>query len=238
MNELFPPLPVLVIFTSCSLILAITPGPGVLYIVTRSLTQGRHAGLAPVGGVALGNLGNAIGASVGLATLFAVSSIAFTIVKYCGALYLIYLGVRTLRSPRSTVHARALSSTPARRIFRDGFFVALLNPKTAIFFGAFLPQFMASGAAPILQTVTLGSLFVAICGNNRCNLCPCRRNAISDDYPHPEREHAQPLPCRLHLYRTRHRNRIDRFTRREIAGSITHKTTASLCSSAIKEKAR
>lgn len=162
MNELFPPLPVLVIFTSCSLILAITPGPGVLYIVTRSLTQGRHAGLASVGGVALGNLGNAIGASVGLATLFAVSSIAFTIVKYCGALYLIYLGVRTLRSPRSTVHARALSSTPARRIFRDGFFVALLNPKTAIFFGAFLPQFMASGAAPILQTVTLGSLFVAI----------------------------------------------------------------------------
>lgn len=162
MTDLFPPPLQLAAFIVASSILAITPGPGVLYIVTRSLTQGRHAGLASVGGVAFGNLGNAIGASLGLATLFAVSSIAFTVVKYCGALYLIYLGVRMLRSPRSTVHARAFSSTPALRIFRDGFFVALLNPKTAVFFGAFLPQFMAAGAAPMLQAVTLGSLFVAI----------------------------------------------------------------------------
>ena len=162
MIDLFPPAPLLAAFTAASFILAITPGPGVFYIVTRSLTQGRHAGLASVGGVALGNLGNAIGASLGLAALFAVSSIAFTVVKYCGALYLIYLGVRMLRSPRSTVHARALSSTPAQRIFRDGFFVALLNPKTAVFFGAFLPQFMTTGVAPILQAITLGSLFVAI----------------------------------------------------------------------------
>lgn len=162
MSDLFPPLQVFATFVAASLILAITPGPGVLYIVTRSLTQGRHAGLASVGGVALGNLGNAIGASLGLAALFAVSSIAFTAVKYCGALYLVYLGVRMLRFPLSTVHAKALSSTPVRRIFRDGFFVALLNPKTAVFFGAFLPQFMAAGTAPILQAVTLGALFVAI----------------------------------------------------------------------------
>lgn len=150
MIDLFPPAPLLAAFTAASFILAIMPGPGVLYIVTRSLTQGRHAGLASVGGVALGNLGNAIGASLGLAALFAVSSIAFTVVKYCGALYLIYLGVRMLRFPRSTVHARVFSSSPARRIFRD------------VFFGAFLPQFMTTGAAPILQAVTLGSLFVAI----------------------------------------------------------------------------
>ena len=162
MIDLSSPAPLFAAFAVASFILAITPGPGVLYIVTRSLTQGRHAGLASVGGVALGNLGNAIGASLGLAALFAVSSIAFTVVKYCGALYLIYLGVRMLRSPRSTVHARVLSSTPARRIFRDGFFVAFFNPKTAVFFGAFLPQFMTTGAAPILQAVTLGSLFVAI----------------------------------------------------------------------------
>ncbi len=162
MTDLLPPAPQLAAFTVASFILAIAPGPGVLYIITRSLAQGRHAGLASVGGVALGNLGNAIGTSVGLATLFAVSSIAFTVVKYCGALYLVYLGVQALRSPRSKVHARALSSTPAQRVFRDGFFVALLNPKTAVFFGAFLPQFMAAGAAPILQAVTLGGLFVAI----------------------------------------------------------------------------
>ncbi len=162
MSEIFPPAPQLAAFIVASSILAITPGPGVLYIVTRSLIQGRPAGLASVGGVALGNLGNAIGASLGLAALFAVSSIAFTVVKYCGALYLVYLGIRMLRFPHSTVRAKALSSTPARRIFRDGFFVALLNPKTAVFFGAFLPQFMAVGANPILQAVTLGALFVAI----------------------------------------------------------------------------
>ena len=162
MNDLFPPLSVFMAFAAASLILAITPGPGVLYIVTRSLAQGHRAGLASVGGVALGNLGNAIGASAGLAALFTVSSVAFTIVKYCGALYLIYLGILTLRSPRSVVHAKSITSAPARRIFRDGFFVALLNPKTAVFFGAFLPQFMGTGTAPMLQAMTLGALFVAI----------------------------------------------------------------------------
>ena len=162
MNELFPPLSVLLTFAAASLVLAVTPGPGVFYIVTRSLAQGRQAGLASVGGVALGNLGNAIGASVGLAALFAISSVAFTIVKYSGALYLIYLGIRTLRFPQLGFHAKPITLTPPRRIFRDGFIVALLNPKTAIFFGAFLPQFMGAEAAPMLQGIMLGTMFVAI----------------------------------------------------------------------------
>lgn len=162
MIDLLPPFPLLAAFTVASFILAITPGPGVLYIVTRSLAQGRQAGLASVGGVALGNLGNAIGASVGLAALFAISSVAFTIVKYSGALYLIYLGIRTLHFPQLGFHAKSITPTPPRRIFRDGFIVALLNPKTAIFFGAFLPQFMGAEAAPMLQGIMLGTMFVAI----------------------------------------------------------------------------
>ena len=149
-------------FLIASLILAVTPGPGVLYIVTRSLTQGRRFGLASVAGVALGNLGNAVGASIGLAAVFAVSALAFTIVKYLGALYLMYLGLRAIRAPRLDREVAKLEPASLRRIFRDGFIVALLNPKTAIFFAAFLPQFMNADSPAIVQSLTLGSVFVAI----------------------------------------------------------------------------
>jgi len=147
-------------FLIASLILAVTPGPGVLYIVTRSLTQGRRFGLASVAGVALGNLGNAIGASIGLAAVFAVSALAFTVVKYLGAVY--YLGVQAIRAPRPGDAAVAPAPASLARIFRDGFVVALLNPKTAVFFAAFLPQFMNTETPAIVQSVTLGSIFVAI----------------------------------------------------------------------------
>jgi threonine/homoserine/homoserine lactone efflux protein len=160
--DVLPPCPLLSAFLAASFILAVTPGPGVFYIVTRSVLQGRRHGLASVGGVALGNLGNAVGASVGLAALFAVSSVAFTVVKYAGALYLIYLGIQALCSPQSDNNSPAPEPARLSRIFRDGFLVALLNPKTAIFFAAFLPQFMSAGTVPILQSVALGALFVAI----------------------------------------------------------------------------
>lgn len=162
MHDLLPAWPLLSAFLIASFVLAVTPGPGVFYIVTRSLLQGRRYGLASVAGVALGNLGNAIGASLGLAALFAVSSLAFTVVKFAGALYLIYLGVRALRSdaaPRSTTTP---NPAPLGRVFRDGFVVALLNPKTAVFFAAFLPQFMSTESVSMAQSVTLGSIFVAI----------------------------------------------------------------------------
>jgi threonine/homoserine/homoserine lactone efflux protein len=149
-------------FLMASLVLALSPGPGVLYIVTRSLVQGRRSGLVSVAGVALGNLGNAVGASIGLAALFAISSIAFTAVKYAGAAYLVYLGVQTMRSPPAERSAGALQAVPLRRIFRDGFVVALLNPKTAVFFAAFLPQFMDPALPTIPQGIALGATFVAI----------------------------------------------------------------------------
>lgn len=157
---LFPDWPLLSAFLIASLILAVTPGPGVFYIVARSLAQGRRAGLASVAGVAVGNFGNALAAAVGLAALFAVSSFAFTVVKYAGATYLVYLGVQMLRQPVAAKNAAPLS--PARHVFRDGFVVALLNPKTTLFFAAFLPQFMSADVAPLPQSIALGALFVAI----------------------------------------------------------------------------
>lgn len=158
--DLLPPAGPLLAFLAASLVLALTPGPGVLYIVGRSLLQGRGHGLASVAGVALGNLGNAVAAALGLAALFRVSALAFELVKFAGAAYLVFLGVKALRAAAS---AEVPVAAPARlgRVFREGLVVALLNPKTAVFFLAFLPQFMSSGQ-PAGQALLLGCLFVAI----------------------------------------------------------------------------
>lgn len=162
MLELLPPWPLFGAFLLASLILAITPGPGVFYIVTRSVTQGRRLGLASVAGVAAGNFGNALGASLGLAALFAVSSLAFMVVKYIGAGYLIYLGIKALRAPATPFASdTSVAAATWQHVCRDGFMVALLNPKTTIFFAAFLPQFIATPHA-FLPTVLLGALFVLI----------------------------------------------------------------------------
>ena len=164
MHDLLPSPPMLGAFLVASFVLAVTPGPGVFYIVARTLTQGRMSGLASVAGVALGNLGNAIGASLGLAALFAVSSLAFTVVKYLGALYLVYLGIQAIRAPRTQAPDvdAPLPAAALERIFGDGFVVALLNPKTALFFAAFLPQFIDTAHAPMQQTIALGVIFVLI----------------------------------------------------------------------------
>jgi len=162
MSSIFPAWPLLGAFLAASFVLAVTPGPGVIYIVTRSLAQGRRTGIASVVGVALGNFGNALAAAIGLGALLVVSSAAFLVVKYAGAAYLVYLGVRAFRGPKQENVSTPPQAEGSRRIFRDGFVVALLNPKTAVFFAAFLPQFMNTNASPVLQSVTLGSLFVMI----------------------------------------------------------------------------
>jgi len=161
---LLPPLPLFIAFLTASFVLAVTPGPGVLFIVTKSLSQGRSSGLASVAGVALGNLGNAIGASVGLAAIFLLSSAAFVAVKYLGAAYLIYIGLRTILGPDLGVPAAGDGkiNLPLSQIFRDGFVVALLNPKTALFFAAFLPQFLHSDSGHLAESVVLGAIFVVI----------------------------------------------------------------------------
>jgi threonine/homoserine/homoserine lactone efflux protein len=149
-------------FLAASLILAITPGPAVVFIVTQTLGCGRRAGMASVGGIALGNLGNAAAASLGLAALFAVSMAAFNAVKLAGAAYLIFLGIRALRARPAGREPQAATARRPSRLFREGFWVALLNPKTALFFAALLPQFMNPAASPLRQSLTLGALFVAI----------------------------------------------------------------------------
>lgn len=162
---MLPATHLLLAFAGASLVLALTPGPAVVYIVARTVAQGRACGLASVLGVALGNLGNAIGAALGLAALFAVSSAAFTVVKWAGAAYLVYLGLRMwcARPAGAAQGPKADARQPLARVFRDGFVVALLNPKTSLFFAAFLPQFMdAQGSSALAQTLVLGCTFVAI----------------------------------------------------------------------------
>lgn len=149
-------------FLAATLVLALTPGPGVVFIVTRTLAQGRAAGLASVAGVALGNLTNAVGASIGLAALFAASSLAFTVVRWAGAAYLVWLGIQALRQPAAVADAAAPARATPRTLFRDGFFVALLNPKTTLFFAAFIPQFLRPDGSQAAQALTLSILFVAI----------------------------------------------------------------------------
>jgi threonine/homoserine/homoserine lactone efflux protein len=156
-------------FLLASLVLAVVPGPGVLYIVTRSMTQGRASGLVSVVGVAMGNLGNAVGAAFGLAALFAASSFAFAVARYAGAAYLIYLGIKTLRSSHAEpVNLEMSGSTSPSRVFRDGFTVALLNPKTALFFAAYLPQFLPMSKEPMVQTLVLGFIFILIAAITDC----------------------------------------------------------------------
>ena len=154
--------PLLAAFGVASLVLAATPGPGVLYIVTRTLAQGRRAGLASVAGVAFGNLGNALAASLGLAALLAVSTVAFTIVKFAGAAYLVWLGIKALRDIGAAPANENFDAPRHGRILRDGFIVALLNPKTALFFAAFLPQFIDPAGSAVQQSALYGAAFVAI----------------------------------------------------------------------------
>lgn len=159
---LIPPWPAFTAFLLASLVLAVTPGPGVLYIVSRSVGQGRPAGLVSVAGVALGNFGNAVAAALGVAAVFAALPWAFTALRYAGAVWLVVLAIRMLRSPVAGLPDGLPGPESVRRLFRDGFLVALLNPKTTLFFAAFLPQFLSAGAAPVAQSVLLGTLFVSI----------------------------------------------------------------------------
>ena len=149
-------------FAVASLVLAVTPGPGVLYIVTRSVAQGRRAGFASALGIAGGNFCNALLAGLGLAAVLAASPMAFQVVKYAGAAYLIYLGVQTFRAGGTRAPDVPAEPAALSRVARDGFLIGLLHPKTALFFAAFLPQFMDPERAAFAQGVMLASLFVAI----------------------------------------------------------------------------
>ncbi len=149
------------LFVCAALVLLLIPGPSVLYIVGRSVEQGRAAGLVSILGIHAATLFHVAAAALGLSALLASSALAFSIVKYAGAAYLIWMGLRKLLSP--TPSADDGAPPPARhsywRLFRDGFIVNLLNPKTALFFLAFLPQFVDVGRGQVAsQIVVLGVL--------------------------------------------------------------------------------
>jgi threonine/homoserine/homoserine lactone efflux protein len=150
------------LFVAAALALLLVPGPAVLYIVARSIDQGRVAGLVSVLGVHLGSLVHVAAAAIGLSSLLVSSAVAFSVVKYAGAAYLIYLGVRALLS-REEPHAVEVRPARLRTLLRQGAVVNILNPKTALFFLAFLPQFVDPNAGHVaLQLIFLGLVFVAL----------------------------------------------------------------------------
>lgn len=157
-----PSLTSLLLFAAASIALLVVPGPSVLYIVTRSVSQGRRAGLISVLGVHVGSAVHVTAAALGLSALLASSATAFMIVKYLGAAYLVWLGVQKLRRRESGPVEEA---PPVRRtrLFTQGIVVNVLNPKTAIFFLAFLPQFVNPSRGPVaLQIIILGACFIVL----------------------------------------------------------------------------
>jgi threonine/homoserine/homoserine lactone efflux protein len=153
----------LALFVVAALALLLIPGPVVLYTIARSISQGRRAGLISVLGAGLGNMTHVLAATLGLSALIASSALAFSVVKYAGAVYLVYLGVRTLVARNEATSAAAVAPQPLSQIFAQGVTVSVLNPKTALFFLAFLPQFVVPGhGATSLQILILGSLFVGL----------------------------------------------------------------------------
>jgi threonine/homoserine/homoserine lactone efflux protein len=151
------------LFVVASVVLLLTPGPAVLYIVARSVEQGRSAGLVSVLGIHLGTIVHITAAAIGLSALLVSSALAFAIVKYLGAAYLIWIGIRTLTAKEVDPDAPRIPAEPLRRVFRDGFVVNLFNPKTAIFFLAFLPQFVDPARGPVhWQILALGLTFMGL----------------------------------------------------------------------------
>src|SRR5207248_5182104 len=160
-----PPMPsfgTLALFSVAAVALAVVPGPAVTYVVTQSVDKGRRAGLVSALGVSNGGLVHVAAATVGLSALIASSAAAFTTVKLVGAAYLILVGIRRIRSHEDEA-AAAAAPAPLQKLYVQGLVVNILNPKTALFFLAFLPQFVDPHRGSVaLQVGTLGCLFVAI----------------------------------------------------------------------------
>ncbi len=158
-----PELSTFTIFVVATSVLLLTPGPAVLYIVTRSIDQGRVAGIVSTLGIAVGTLFHVAAAAFGISALLVSSALLFNFVKYLGAAYLIYLGIRKLlvREERQSIQNK--KRRELSQIFYQGTLVNLLNPKTALFFFAFLPQFVdpAKGAVSG-QILFLGATFVVM----------------------------------------------------------------------------
>ena len=170
-----PDLQSLIAFTAASAALVATPGPAVSVILATTLRRGRPAGMASVLGVVTGNLGHTVAAVVGISALLAASATAFTVVKVAGAAWLLWLALRALRARTPGTFASAATHAPTGSgperhdglpgAYRAAALVGLLNPKAALFFLAFLPQFVDPAAGPVWsQMLLLGLVFTAVAG--------------------------------------------------------------------------
>lgn len=149
------------LFFAAALLLAITPGPGIFYVLARSLAGGRREGIISSLGTFIGGLIHVLAAALGLSAILAASAIAFGVVKYAGAAYLIYLGIRTIQT--RNVRMLQAAPQPARNSFRQGVLTEILNPKTALFFLAFIPQFVAPLRGHVFfQFALLGTISVVM----------------------------------------------------------------------------
>jgi threonine/homoserine/homoserine lactone efflux protein len=158
-----PDLNSLISFAVASVALLVIPGPAVIYIVNRSVADGRQIGLAAVVGLELGTFMHVLAATVGLSAILATSENAFNVVKYLGASYLVLIGLRTLTRKPEAISTSASSMTQSQA-FRQGFIINMLNPKIALFFLSFLPQFIDPNiSSNARQSLILGSVFV-LCG--------------------------------------------------------------------------
>ena len=149
-------------FVITAVILAITPGPGIAYVVARTVAGGRPEGWASCLGTGIGGMLHVLAAALGLSLIIASSAMAFNLVKYLGAAYLVYMGIRLLVRKDQSLAIEAVASQGARRALFEGIAVEALNVKTALFFLAFLPQFVSPGEPLAPQLVLLGSICVAL----------------------------------------------------------------------------
>jgi threonine/homoserine/homoserine lactone efflux protein len=153
----------LAVFVAAALALLLAPGPAVIYVVTQSIDRGRRAGLASVSGIFSGTLVHIAAATVGLSAVLASSAVAFDVVKYAGAAYLIVVGLRRLLGRERAEATDPQSGRSLGQLYRQGIVVNVLNPKTALFFLAFLPQFVdPSRGAAWAQILLLGLLFACL----------------------------------------------------------------------------
>jgi threonine/homoserine/homoserine lactone efflux protein len=159
----FPDASTLAVFSAAALLLLVIPGPAVLYIVAQSVSRGRMAGLVSMLGIQVGGLVHVAAAAVGLSALVVQSALAFSVVKYAGAVYLVFLGVRRLLGRDTTGADGMPRERRLRALFANGIIVNVFNPKTALFFFAFLPQFVdVSRGAVAFQILVLGLVFIGL----------------------------------------------------------------------------
>ena len=149
------------LFLLAALVVAAVPGPGIFYVAARTLSGGKRAGIASTFGTALGGLVHVIAGAVGVSALILASAELFTALKFAGALYLVWLGLKTFREARDLLPQQAIAAG-TQRVFREGVLVEALNPKTAAFFLAFIPQFIDPAGYVAFQFIVLGLISVAL----------------------------------------------------------------------------